>query len=148
MSDRFDNKLEYEARMQEAIKNIDKFDWKSMTEIGKKITKEWDHTIDKLKCKDVGEKINEHNQTETMDERFDYNRRTRDRRPAGSGSGCSGPTLSLSPRQLSNHRRSYSQQSCRGPHHATQLKMSNSAVKIAPFGRWTPQKRGALYLGR
>ena len=25
---------------------------------------------------------------------------------------------------------------------------SNSSVKIAPFGRWTPQKRGALYLGR
>ncbi len=26
--------------------------------------------------------------------------------------------------------------------------LSNSAVKIAPFGRWAPQKRGALYLGR
>ena len=25
---------------------------------------------------------------------------------------------------------------------------SNSSVKIAPFGRWTPQKRGAFYLGR
>ena len=25
---------------------------------------------------------------------------------------------------------------------------SNTAVKIAPFGRWTPQKRGAFYLGR
>ena len=26
--------------------------------------------------------------------------------------------------------------------------MSNSAVKIAPFGRWTAQKRAAFYLGR
>ncbi len=26
--------------------------------------------------------------------------------------------------------------------------MSNTAVKIAPYGRWTPQKRGAFYLGR
>jgi hypothetical protein len=25
---------------------------------------------------------------------------------------------------------------------------SNTAVKTAPFGRWTPQKRGAFYLGR
>ena len=25
---------------------------------------------------------------------------------------------------------------------------SNTSVKIAPFGRWTPQKRGALYLNR
>jgi len=24
----------------------------------------------------------------------------------------------------------------------------NIAVKIAAFGRWTPQKRGVLYLGR
>ena len=26
--------------------------------------------------------------------------------------------------------------------------MANDSVKIAPFGRWTPQKRGAFYLGR
>ena len=25
---------------------------------------------------------------------------------------------------------------------------SNMSVKNAPFGRWTPQKRGAVYLGR
>ena len=25
---------------------------------------------------------------------------------------------------------------------------SNTAVKIAPFGRWTAQKRAAFYLGR
>ena len=25
---------------------------------------------------------------------------------------------------------------------------ANSSVKIAPFGRWTAQKRGAPYLGR
>ena len=24
----------------------------------------------------------------------------------------------------------------------------NTLAKIAPFGRWTPQKRGAFYLGR
>ena len=27
-------------------------------------------------------------------------------------------------------------------------KLPNTSVKIAPFGRWTPQKRGAFYLGR
>ena len=26
--------------------------------------------------------------------------------------------------------------------------MPNSAVKIAPSGRWTPQERGAFYLSR
>ena len=26
--------------------------------------------------------------------------------------------------------------------------LANTAVKIAPFGRWTPQRRGAFYLGR
>ena len=29
-------------------------------------------------------------------------------------------------------------------HHRTH----NTSVKFAPFGRWTPQKRGAPYFGR
>ena len=28
------------------------------------------------------------------------------------------------------------------------MRTPNSSVKTAPFGRWTPQERGAFYLGR